>query len=109
MLKNDKHYFIRLCILLFVLSSSVPILPVCYANTYGLFGERNASTVISVGKEEVSEISSKITAWRKQKGENIINIYLAIFAEIVCIQFLACICNFLKEYTMVARKVRMNN
>jgi len=60
-------------------------------------------------KEEISEISSKVTVQRKQKGKNIFNLWLIVLAYIVCLQLLAHSIKLPKAATIIAKKVRMNN
>jgi len=87
----------------------VPVISYGYVPSFGLFGELKSVVVINENREEISEISSKITVQRKQKGENIFNRWLIVLAYIVCLRLLVYSISLPKTGTIVAKKVRMNN
>lgn len=109
MTKKNSHYLMRLFLLLFVLSATVPIISCSCVPSYGLFGELKSLVVVNEDKEEISEISSKVTMRRKQKGKNIFNLWLIVLAYIVCLELLAHSTKLPKADTIIAKKVRMNN
>lgn len=109
MTKKNSHCLIGLFLLLFALSVTVPIIPYSYVLNYGLFGELKSLVVANENKEEILEVSSKITVQRKQKGKNIFNLWLLVLAYIVCLRLLAHDTKLPKADTIVAKKVRMNN
>lgn len=107
--RKNSHCLIRLFLLLFMLSVTVPIISYYYVPSYGLFGELKSLVIAAENKEEIAEVSSKITVHRKQKGENIFNLWLLVLAHIVCLWLLAHSVKSPKPDTIVAKKVRMNN
>ncbi len=107
--KKNSHYLMRLFLLLFVLFATVPTISYSCVPSYGLFGELKSLVVVNENKEEISEISSKVTVQRKQKGKNIFNLWLIVLAHIVCLQLLAHSIKSPKADTIIAKKVRMNN
>ncbi len=109
MTKKNSHYLIRLFLLLFALSVAVPIISYSCVSIYGLFGEMKSLVAVHENKEEISEISSKVTVRRKQKGKNIFNLWLIVLAHIVCLQLLALSIKLPKADTIIAKKIRMNN
>ncbi len=109
MAEGNNHCLMRLFFLVFILSVAVPASPYSFVPGYGLFGELKSLVVINEDKEEISEVSSKITVRRKQKGKNIFNRWLFVSAYIVCLRLLACSIPLPETDTIVAKKVRMNN
>lgn len=99
----------RVFLLCFVISVTVPIIPCSYIPNYGFFGELKSSVIVSEDKEEISEVSSKINIWKKQKGKNIFNFWLLILVYIVCVRLLAYSFQLPKKDTIVTKKIRMNN
>lgn len=99
---------LRLFLLLFTLSATVPIFSCGYVSSYGLFGEMKSFVAVNENKEEISEVSSKITVQRKQKGKNILNVWFLLLANIVCLLLLAHSIKLPKADTIFAKKVRMN-
>ncbi len=109
MTKKNCRYLMRLFLLLFALSATVPIISYSYVPSYGLFGELKSLVVVNGNKEEISEVSSKITVRKKQKDKNIFNLWLLVLALISCLRLLAHSIKLPKTDTIVAKKVRMNN
>lgn len=108
MTKKNSHCLMRL-FLLFALYVTVPIISYSYVPGYGLFGELKTLCVVNEDKEEISEVSSKITVWKNQKGKNIFNLWLYFLVYIVCLRLLSHSIKLPKTHTIVAKKVRMNN
>lgn len=108
MKKQNSHCLIRL-FLLFALSVTVPMISYSYLPRYGLFGELQSLVVVNENKEEISEVSSKITVRKKQKGNNRINLWLFVLAHITCLRLLAKSARFPKADTIIVKKVRMNH
>lgn len=109
MTKKNSYCLMRLLFLLFALYVTVPSIPYSYVPGYGLFGELKSWVVVNENKEEILEVSSKITVQKKQKGKNIFNLWLFILAYIACLRLLAHSVKLPKADTIVAKKVRMNN
>lgn len=109
MTEKNSHYLMRVFLLLFVLSITVPIIPCSYIPNYGLFGELKSSVIVSEDKEEISEVSSNINIRKKQKGKNIFNFWLLILAYIICVCLLAHSFQLPRADTIVTKKIRMNN
>ncbi len=108
MTKKDRYCLMRL-FLLFALFVTVPINSYIYIPSYGLFGELKTLAVADEYKEEIAEVSAKVTVQKKQKGKNIFNLWLLIVVYIACLRLLAHIIKLPKTDTIVAEKVRMNN
>ncbi len=108
MTKKYSYCLMRL-FLLFALFVTVPINSYIYIPIYGLFGELKTLVVADEYNEEIAEVSSKVTAHKKQKGKNIFNLWLVILVYIACLRLLAHIILLPKTDTIVAKKVRMNN
>jgi len=108
MTKKNSHCLMWLFLLL-ALSVTVPIISYNYVISYGLFGELKSLVVVNENKEEISEVSSKLTVRRKQKGENIFNLWILVLAYIDSLRLLAHSIRLPKADTIVAKKVRMNN
>lgn len=104
MTKKNSHYLMRLFLLIFALSTIVPILSCSRVPSYGLFGELKSLVVVNEDKEELSEISSKVTIEKKQKCKNIFNLWLIVLAHIVCLQLLAYSIKLPKADTIVAKR-----
>lgn len=109
MTEKNSHYLMRVFLLLFVLSVTVPIIPCSYISNYGLFGELKSSVIVSEDREEISEVSTKINIRKKQKGKIIFNCWLLLLVYIVCVSLLAHSFQLPRADTIVAKKIRMNN
>lgn len=109
MTKKNGYCQMRLFLLLFALYVTVPMISCSYVPSYGLFGESKSLVVVNENKEEIFEISSRITVQRKQKGNNIFNLWLLVLAYITCLRLLVHRMKLSKADTIVAKKVRMNN
>lgn len=109
MTKKNNHCLMRLFLLLFTLYVTVPIISYTYVLSYGLFGELKSLVVANENKEEILEVSSRINVQRKQKGNNIFNLWLLVLAYITCLRLLTRSNKFKKIDTIVTKKIRMNN
>lgn len=109
MTEKSSHHLMRIFLLLFVLSVTVPIVSCSYIPNCGLFGELKSLVIVSEDKEEISEVSSKINIRKKQKGKNIFNFWLLILVYIVCVCLLANSFHLPRADTIVTKKIRMNN
>lgn len=109
MIKKNSYCLMRLLFLFFALLVIVPVNSYTCIPNYGLFGELKAVVVAGENREEIAEVSSKVTVQKKQKGKNILNLWLKILAYIVCLRLLAHSIKLSKTDTIVAKKVRMNN
>ncbi len=108
MMKKNSYCLMRL-FLLFALLVIVPINSYICIPSYGLFGELKTVVVADENKEEIAEVFSKVTVQKKQKGKNILNLWLKILTYIVCLRLLVHSIKLPKNETIVAKKVRMNN
>lgn len=99
----------RLFLLLFTLYVTVPIISYSYVPSYGLFGELKFLVVANENKEEILEVSSRIIVQRKQKCNNIFNLWLLVLVYISCLRLLTRSIKFSKIDTIVTEKIRMNN
>ncbi len=108
MAKKNSYCLMRL-LLLFALFATIPINSYTYMPSYGLFGELKALIVANENKEEITEVSSKVTIQKKQKGKNIFNLWFYFLVFITCLRLLAHRIKLPKTDTIVAQKVRMNN
>lgn len=109
MAKKNGYCLMRLFLLLFTFYVTVPMISCNYVPGYGLFGELKSLVAVSENKEEIFEISSRVTVQRKQKGNNIFNSWLLALAYITCLRLLAHSMKLSKADTIVVKKVRMNN
>ncbi len=108
MMKKNSYCLMRL-FLLFALLVIVPINSYICIPSYGMFGELKTVVAADENKEEIAEVSSKVTVQKKQKGKNILNLWLTILIYIVCLRLLVHSIKLPKNETIVAKKVRMNN
>ncbi|MDE5909960.1 MAG: hypothetical protein K2H52_14640 [Lachnospiraceae bacterium] len=108
MTRKNSYCLMRL-LLLFALFVTIPINSYTYVPSYGLFGELKTLIVANENKEEIEEVSSRVTVQKKQKGKNILNLWLLILAYIACLRLLAHSIRLPKTDTIIAKKVRMNN
>lgn len=106
---KSSQYLMRVFFLLFMLSVTVPAISCGHIPNYGLFGELRSSVIGSEEQEEISEISSKISIRKKQKGKNIFNFWFCILVCIVCVRLLSYSFPLPGADTIVAKKVRMND
>lgn len=109
MTKKNSQRLMRLFLLLFALSVTVPIIPCSYIPSHGMFGELKSLVIVNENSAEIGDTSSKITVRRKQKGKNIFNLWFLVLANIACLLLLAHSIKLPKADTIVAKKVRMNN
>ncbi len=108
MTRKNSYCLMRL-LLLFALFAAIPISSYTYVSSYGLFGELKTLIVANENKEEIAEVSSKVTAQKKQKGKNIFNLWIYFLVWITCLRLLAHSIKLPRADTIVAKKVRMNN
>ncbi len=111
-MSKEKHMNIwkRLFILCFTISVSIAVLPAGIINTYGMFGDVQARTVIHESQEETEELVAKaIYKQQHSKGINVYNVWLYLLICIIVIAYTIYCYRLPRGDTIITFKIRMNN
>lgn len=108
-MKDKKHLYIRILIILFSVSVSVTVLPCGIINTYGFFGEISSSTITRDELSTAFQVSHVFERKHQIKGINIYNIWFEVWMYIICMVFIQYMVRLPRGDTIITFKVRMDN
>ncbi len=106
---KKKGMITRLFTVLFAVSVSVAVIPGGIVNTYGLFGELKAFSVMEEQQEQEKEAGAREVKAAYVKGINLFNIWLELLCSLVCLIAVVYMIKLPRGRTIVTLKVRMDN